>query len=338
MIQPMTKRERSISAIKHQQPDKVPYFIGFTKKAHERMAEYYDDPDFEERLGNCLRLLTISSKKGWEEVAPDVWQDEFGVQWDRRVDKDVGVVCNQAINKGNLDAYRFPDPCDPLRFAGWDEAIAKHQDTFFVGRLSFSLFERAWTLAGMENILMSMAVDRDFVETLFDRILEHNLHVIDLACSFDIDAMYFGDDWGFQTGLLMGAMRWRELIKPRISQMYRRVKSKGKLVVIHSCGKVQELFPDLIECGLDVFNPFQPEVMDVFEMKKRYGNELCFYGGISTQQTLPFGTVSQVKAEVRRLLDVVGENGGYIAAPAHAIPGDAKAENIAAMIETLQNQ
>ncbi|MCK4375568.1 MAG: hypothetical protein KAX19_09570, partial [Candidatus Brocadiae bacterium] len=86
------------------------------------------------------------------------------------------------------------------------------------------------------------------------------------------------------------------------------------------------------------FNPFQPEVMDVFAMKERYGEALSFYGGISTQRTLPYGTVDEVREQVRRLLDLVGKDGGYIAAPAHAIPGDARPENVAAMIEVLQEQ
>ena len=107
---------------------------------------------------------------------------------------------------------------------------------------------------------------------------------------------------------------------------------------IHSCGKVDELFPELVECGVNVFNPFQPEVMDVFEMKRKHGDRLSFYGGISTQRTLPYGSVDDVKREVERLIETVGENGGYIAAPAHAIPGDAKPENLAAMIEALRNQ
>jgi len=136
----------------------------------------------------------------------------------------------------------------------------------------------------------------------------------------------------------MGPQLWREFIQPRIRQMYQRVKAKGKLVSIHSCGKVDAVFPDLIAAGLDIFNPFQPEVMDVFAMKRQYGDRLSFFGGISTQKTLPFGTVRQVKDEVRRLLDEVGKNGGYIAAPAHAIPADAKPENIAAMIDVLNNQ
>jgi uroporphyrinogen decarboxylase len=149
--------------------------------------------------------------------------------------------------------------------------------------------------------------------------------------------MMFGDDWGSQQGLIMGPRLWDAFIRPRVRDMYQAVRARGKYVFIHSCGKVQSLFPALIDCGLHCFNPFQPEVMDAFDMKRRYGARLSFYGGISTQKTLPYGTPGQVREEVRRLLHEVGKDGGYIAAPSHAIPGDAKAENIAAMIEVLRN-
>jgi uroporphyrinogen decarboxylase len=156
------------------------------------------------------------------------------------------------------------------------------------------------------------------------------------ALAFDIDGMRFGDDWGQQRGLIMGPALWREFIKPRIAALYGLVKAKGKRVFIHSCGRIEELIPDLIEVGVDVFNPFQPEVMDVEQVKRRYGEKLTFFGGISTQKTLPYGTVSEVKDEVRRLVDLVGRDGGYIAAPSHDVPKDAKPENIAAMIEVLK--
>ena len=119
--------------------------------------------------------------------------------------------------------------------------------------------------------------------------------------------------------------------------MYSLVKSKKKFIFIHCCGQVQELFPELIDCGLDVFNPFQPEVMDVFEIKQQYRGRLCFYGGISTQSLLPFGTPIEVKDAVQRLI-TLGCKGGLFVAPAHAITADAKPENVAAMVEILQNQ
>ena len=120
--------------------------------------------------------------------------------------------------------------------------------------------------------------------------------------------------------------------------MCQAVKKHNKCVFLHSCGKIDNIFPDLIECGVDVFNPFQPEVMDVFEMKQLFGEQMTFFGGISTQQTLPFGTVKAVREEVNSLLQLIGKNGGYIAAPSHSIPFDAKPENILAMIDVLKNQ
>ncbi|MFH1905459.1 MAG: uroporphyrinogen decarboxylase family protein [bacterium] len=334
----MNNRERVLATLNHKRPDKTPYNIEFTKKAHAKMGEFYKDPSFASKLGNCLTKLSSEPKDSWKEKMPNIWEDQFGVQWNRNVDKDIGVVCNCMVTPENINEYNFPNPEDPSRYEKYNEILKTDKDEFFVVDIGFSLFERAWTLAGTENLLMAMITNKDFVHLLFDEILDFNLEIIKNACSFNIDAMMFGDDWGQQTDLIMGPQLWGEFIKPRIKKMYGLAKSKGKFVFIHSCGKVDQLFPDLIECGLDVFNPFQPEVMDVFDMKKKYGNSLSFYGGISTQKTLPYGTVDQVRDEVKQLLDVIGKDGGYIAAPAHAIPPDAKPENIAAMIETLQNQ
>jgi uroporphyrinogen decarboxylase len=334
----MNNRQRVIASINHQQPDKIPYAIGFTQKAQQKMAEFYGDAGFADQLGNCLTWLDTEPDNSWNEVAPDIWQDQFGVQWNRAIDRDIGNVCNQLVTPETLEAYVFPNPDEASRYANYEQILSQSTETFTLANLGFSLYERAWTLTGMENLMMAMITDKAFVHTLLDRILEFNLGVIENVCRYDVDAMIFGDDWGMQTGLQMGAKLWREFIYPRIQQMYALVKSKDKYVFIHSCGKVDGVFPDLIEIGLDVFNPFQPEVMDVFEMKRQFGERLTFFGGISVQKTLPYGSVAEVKDEVRKLLEMVGKNGGYIAAPSHDIPGDAKPENIHAMIEVLQNQ
>ena len=334
----MNNRQRILETLAHREPDKIPYQIHFTQAAKRKMAEHFGDPDFFAKLGNCLIKLNCEPEDGWREVRSNLWQDAFGVHWDRSVDKDIGVVCNRVVTPERLDDYAFPDPDDPTRYAGIQSAAGVDPDCFYVVKLGFSLFERAWTMTGMTQLLMAMATDPDFVHRLLDRILEFNLRIIDNACRYPIDALQFGDDWGQQTGLIMGLDRWREFIMPRFKKMCEAVHARKKFVFLHSCGKVDELFPDLIECGLDIFNPFQPEVMDVFEMKRRWGDRLTFNGGISTQQTLPHGTVEQVREEVRRLLEVVGQSGGYIASPAHDIPGDARPENVAAMIEELQNQ
>jgi uroporphyrinogen decarboxylase len=335
----VNNRQRVLTALRHRQPDKIPYDIRFTVPARDRMVQYYGDPDFESGLGNCFTWLRpCPPRSEFVEVAPDIYTDEFGVHWDRHVDKDIGVVCNRLVTPENVTTFEFPDPNDPARYASFDKVISSARDTVVLVSLGFSLFERAWTLAGMENLLMAMVADPRFVEALLDRILDFNLAVIENACTHEIDIFRFGDDWGHQRGLLMGPELWRRFIRPRFKAMCQAVKSRGKLTMLHSCGKVDEVFPDLVECGLDIFNPFQPEVMDVFDIKKTYGDAMSFYGGISIQRTLPFGTPRQVRDEVRRLIDVVGEKGGYIASPSHDVPGDAKAENIAAMIEVLQNQ
>ena len=331
----MSIRRNVLDALQHKQPAKIPYDIRFTKNARQKMIEFYSDPDFESTLDNCLAIVRSYS---FREIRPNIWEDPFGVQWDRTLDKDIGIVVNRLITPETFDEYVFPDPDDPAIYSRYPEALTHRNESLVTVKMGYNLFERAWSLVGMENLFVYMVTHKPFVHTLLDKILGYNLKVIENSCQFDVDAVFLGDDWGQQTGLLMGPKLWREFIKPRIREMYQLAKSKGKYVLIHCCGKVQELFPDLIECGLDVFNPFQPEVMDVFEMKQTFGDQLSFYGGISTQRTLPFGSVQETRDEVNKLLDVVGKNGGYIASPAHAIPGDAKPENIAAMIEVLQNQ
>jgi uroporphyrinogen decarboxylase len=327
-----------IAALEHRQPDRTPFHVDFTQRASAHLLEHDPAFDFGDGLDNHLTFYSTEPAGAWRQVEPDVWEDQFGVRWNRSIDKDIGNVCNQVVTPGSLAGYRFPDPEDPSRYAAYDRPLPDRAARYVVVNLGFSLFERAWTLAGMETLLESMATDPGFVHGLLDRILEFNLEVIARACGRDIDAMMFGDDWGMQRGLIMGPERWRQFIKPRVRRMYGLVKSKGRKVFIHSCGKVEELFPDLIECGVDVFNPFQPEVIDVFAAKRRYGAQLSFFGGISTQRALPYATPAQVRDEVRRLLAEVGRDGGYIAAPAHAVPADARPENVVAMLEVLHQQ
>jgi len=332
------QKERLQTALAHRQPDRTPYHVTFTEPARARMAEYLGDAGFEARLGNCLEIVRMRKPYRPLPDRPWVWEDEWGVHWDRSIDTDIGTVCNRGVTPETLRSFRFPDPEGPGRFDHFPAAIAGAGGRFVIATLAFTLFERSWTLAGMEEVLMAMAAGDSFADELFDRILAFDEAVVRRALTFPVDGVRFGDDWGQQRGLIMGPELWRRYIKPRVKRLYGIVKDAGRRVFIHCCGKIDEIFPDLIECGVDVFNPFQPEVMDVQEIKGRYGRELTFFGGISTQKTLPYGTPARVRDEVRRLLDTIGRDGGYIAAPAHDIPRDARPENIAAMLEVLQAQ
>ena len=310
--------------------------MGFTMEAKEKLQRHYGCQDIEGPLEN--HLLKLGSDIGFfTDLGKDRVQDVFGVVWDRSVDKDIGNVEGQVLAGATLSGYRFPDPLDPRFFADIPGKIARYADRFRVFQIGFSLYERAWTLRGMEALMMDFYDHPKFVHELLGRIAEYNIAQVREALKYDVDAVYFGDDWGQQHGLQMGPRLWREFIYPVLRRMYGAVREAGKYVMIHSCGDVDELFDDLIDIGLNCFNPFQPEVMDVYSLLPRYRGRLAFHGGLSTQRTLPFGTVEDVRAEVRRLLEL-GSEGGYIFAPAHDVEGDVPLENILAAIELVQNQ
>ena len=331
----MTHKERVIASLRHQQPDRTPYVIGFTQKSLAAMERHFGGRDFLNLIDNSVYGVAANPGPKDQWIDENTWQDEFGVQWDRSIDRDIGNVCNRVLPDRDLSKLDLPDPHAPGKFEGFAEACAAGKDRFVQFGIGFSLFERAWTMRGMDTLFMDMIEAPGFVHELLDAICDYNVALVEQAVKYEIDAVHFGDDWGSQRGLLMGPKLWEEFLKPRLARQYGAAKAAGKFVTIHSCGMVQEVFPQLIEIGLDCFNPFQPEVMDPYEMKRLYGDRLSFWGGVSTQKLLPYGTVDEVRAEVRRLIAEVGRDGGYICAPAHGIPGDAKPENIMAMIETV---
>jgi uroporphyrinogen decarboxylase len=310
--------------------------MGFTKEAREKLQSHYGCDDLEVPLEN--HFLKLGRDIGlFTDLGDDRVRDVFGVVWDRSVDKDIGNVEGHALPRPTLSGYEFPDPHDPRFFDEIPGKIEKFADRFRVFQLGFSLYERAWTLRGLENLLIDFLDHPAFVHELFAAIADYNIAQVEEALKYDIDAVYFGDDWGQQHGLQMGPATWREFVYPVLRRMYEVVRDAGKFVMIHSCGDVDELFDDLIEIGLNCFNPFQPEVMDIYRLLPAYRGRLAFHGGMSTQRVLPFGSPDEVRAETERLL-ALGREGGYIFAPAHDVEGDVPLANMLTMIETVQQQ
>ncbi len=332
----MTKRDIVIDALEFRRPAYVPWQIDPTIQCAKRLKEHLGIEDLSAFLDN--HFISVSPGiHDFAKVDENRVRDHYGVTWDRSVDKDIGVPEDWPLKEPTLAGYEFPDPDDPKWYAGLADSIAAHPDRFSRFAIGFSLYERAWTMRGMENLLMDMIERPTFVDELFDAICEHNLAIIRHGLELGIDCIHFGDDYGSQVGLIMGPKFWRQFIRPRLARMYAAVRDAGKYVSQHSCGKVQELFDDLIEMGLNMFNPFQPEVMDVFDCMKHYHGKLAFHGGMSIQKTLPFGSVAEVRDLTARLIEA-GANGGYVFAPSHAVPSDVPPENLAAMMEVLKAQ
>jgi uroporphyrinogen decarboxylase len=330
----MTKREVVRAVLKHQKPPYVPWQFSFTREAEEKLRKHYRTDDLDTAVGN--HFVGLGNDIGFfTEEGPGLVRDAFGSVWDRTVDKDIGVVKKPVLPGPALDGYTFPNPEDPRFFDDIPGKLEKYPESFRVFSVGFSLFERAWSMRGMEKLLMDFLENPDFVHQLMNAIGEYNLAHIKKAMTYDIDAVLIGDDWGQQSGLIMGPKLWYAFIEPHLKKMFTAIKDSGKFVMIHSCGDVDELFDHLVAIGLDCFNPFQPEAMDPYILIPEYRDELSFWGGLSTQKTLPYGKVNDVKVECERLLRS-GVDGGYIFAPAHAVESDVPLENMLAFIEMAQ--
>lgn len=330
----MTKRERVINTFLHKCSDFVPFHADFTMEEAEKIES------------NSKLLSNVHMHYfqyiGWPTELPDksdFFIDDFGVIWNRSgVDKDIGVIESPIISEPDISLWKEPILNEKRLRNEFENLLATKQDKFTFAGIGFSMFERAWSLCGMEELLVYMITDPDFVDSLLDKICDYNLKIMDLALEYPFDGFYFGDDWGQQKGLIMGPALWRKFIKPRMAKMYSKANEKGLFVIQHSCGDIEEIFEDLIEIGLSCYQTFQTEIYDIEKVKEKYGDSLSFWGGISTQQLLPYATPEKVREETIKIIKIMSKNGGFIVAPTHAVTHDIPIENITAMFEVFENQ
>ncbi len=292
----------------------------------------------DERLGNHLVRVDVDHAKRTNSdgsVAYDWW----GAGWDTRTE---GYWHAEAPMRDRIDlaSYPWPDPAAPDLLNRAELTIgSRGADELIAPNFGMCLFERAWSLRGFDAFLMDMMDDPAWVEELLDRITEVQVALARRFIGLGVSCGYFGDDYGAQRSMLFSPRLWRALMKPRLRRMLGVFRDAGLPVILHSDGDIRAILPDLIDIGLTVLNPVQPEVLDPDWLYREYGAHLSFYGGISTQGILPNGTPDQVRDATRACLHSLAPEGtGLLAGPSHRMQSDIPVENVVAMLSVLQGE
>ena len=336
----MTKREKVKAVIEGKILDAPPYYIDLTVFGKQKMADYYGikPEQVQEVTGNHLLYLNFTESDGFvpELIGENLYNDEFGVTWDNGKTREIGDwgLVENPVKNMEIGDYIFPTGKGSGRFVQAAKMAAENPDCFSLLQMT-GVFDTAWHVTGIQDMLMAMSLDSGFADKMLDLSLEYNLNIIEQVPD-NIEGIRFLEDWGDQRCLMMGMDYWRRYLKPRLKIMYEAARKKGKAVFIHSCGNVTDVFPDLIELGVDVADPIQPEVMDLEFIKREYGQDIVLFGGIGSQSTIPLGTTDMIINECYERLALLSKGGKYIMGPSGAIPNDTPVENIAALIEFCQ--
>lgn len=327
----MTRRERVKAAIRHQTPDKTPVFIHLAYDAlvayNDRLWERYGREDMrrlrdEGKIENRNALYySMGNHVCFLENFPWWWWKDLPAEYQAEEAPD---YIPETVDTGSYED-----------FAASVRYLREHTDAYVLVEIWTSDFEKAYNARGIQNFLADMVGDPEFAKKLLDFITEKNLtYLKKIVQTPGIDGVLLGNDWGSQRDLLMSPATWRELLAPGARREYDIIREAGLDVWVHSCGNIRQIIPDLIEMGVNVLNPVQPECMDIYELKDTFGDRMTFWGGISTQQTLPFGTGDEVEAETRRVTEYMSRDGGYLLAAAQGIQSDVSFENLCRLVDT----
>jgi len=240
-----------------------------------------------------------------------------------------------------VQSFPMPDPLAEGRFDGAQADIARFKDDYFIiGDLELTVFEMAWHMVGLEKTMIDMTMGEPYVGVLLDRVVEFSIGVGNRLVELGVDAVWCGDDFGSQHGMLISPAMWRDIFKPRFAALFSELKSANPdvLIAYHSDGAVAPILEDLVEIGMDVFNPVQPNVPghDPRALKERLGDRLSFWGAIDQQHLLPHASAAEIERDVTEKIAALGPGGGYMCAPAHIIQADTSMENVETFIQAVQ--
>lgn len=365
----MTSRERVIMAINHKEPDRVPIDIGstannFTTGLFQKLKEYYNikTPDFMPRpdesapyyndalldkLGGDFRHVFIfpSSQHKYSPDSNGITTNEWGIP-KKLVNGMRQQVCSPLANAENnkeILQYKWPDPDDEVRYKGIRErAKSLYFDTSYAlaaRAVSHGIFELSWEVRGMENFLVDLALEDDKAVVLLDKITELQIRMYEnylKECGEFVQIVQTADDYGTQNGPVMSLDMWRTFIKPRRKKLNDTIKKYAPNAKIfhHTCGSVVNLIDDFIEIGINILNPIQPYAagMDSANLKKQFGDRICFHGGIDEQHALPISKEA-IDKELRTRISALAKDGGYIIGPTSNIQDDTPIEYVLYYLE-----
>jgi uroporphyrinogen decarboxylase len=358
----MNSRERVLRAFGKIKglPDRIPVQFDLCRQLSDYFGEklgipvYYTDNLYEDvtyRISaNELRtamgsdvVVTGASVSDNFKIVKDrdgTWLNEYRMRM-RQGDIYVEVVDYPLANaqtKADIDAYAFPDPDASGRFRDAEKLIEKFRDDYLViGDIEVTVFSLAHQLAGMEKLLVDMMMETEYVIPLFEACAEFQTQIGLRLIEKGVDAIWFGDDFGTQTNLIIPPENFRDQLKPIYRRMIDRFKSARPdiIPILHCDGAVAELLDDIHEIGFEVFNPVQPGVPGHLprDMKSRFGDKFSFWGAIDQQDLLPNGTDGELENDIKEKAEILGRNGGYMIAPAHIIQNDVAPERVLKFIE-----
>lgn len=350
----MTSRKRVSLSLSHKEPDRVPIGYWSTVEAEENLKKYLNIKSKKEllkRLGVDYRFIApkyigprdLRCYNNWDVPGKDTW----GVE--RRTMKSAysehreifKYPLKEIKDVEELEKYPWPK-IDWFDFEDIKRQIEEFEedDEYSIVLNGGSVFEVSWYMRGMDNFLMDLLVNRDIADKIIEKVFSFYSSIITESikvCRERIDIILFGDDIASQSSMLISADLWRKMIKPWHKKFYKLSHDYGKKAIYHSCGAIEPIIEDLIEIGLDVLNPLQfsakgfpsPE-----QLKEKYGDKLCFEGGMDIQTVLPFCSVEEIKKETERLIRILGKDGGYTIQSTHYFQLDTPPQNIMAMYDT----
>jgi uroporphyrinogen decarboxylase len=344
----------------HEETDRPPFHAVFVPEFNARLREHYGlppryaEPHHRDWQGYELEELTgqdlLTAGAGWvtNYYLHDVpFTDDWGVEW--RIDPYTtpfgeGFYTNIARNplrgeEPDVDSYHAPDPNKPGLYDHIERLVREYKDEYYlVGRVHCTIFETAWALRGFEDLLIDLFEEPERAERVIDFPYKYHKEAARNLAERGVDMIWLGDDWAMQTNLLIDLDTWRHFFKPRYADICATIKAANPdcKIAYHSDGAVTKLIPDLIEAGVEVLNPIQTDCVDPAELQRDFGDQICFFGGVAVQSTLPQGTAAEIRAEYEWLKSTLGKGGGWICSPTHHVQLDTPVENLLTLMDCVK--